>query len=266
MRKLNLLLVFMLLTVMQVLAQRTITGTVTGKDDGQGIPGVSVSIKGTTQGTTTDINGKYSLSVPGETSVLVYSFVGMKKVEFPVPASGVLNVVMESEAIDVEGVVVVGYGVMRKSDVTGSVGKVNVEELKKVTTIDAAQALQGRVSGVNVISNSGNPGSGVKIRVRGVGTINNSDPLFVVDGFPMSDMSHIAPGDIESLEVLKDASATAIYGSRGANGVILVKTRTGSKSKKFEVRPMFRQVFRRLAASSNLPMQFSLHRHAKPSD
>ncbi|MCD6659398.1 MAG: TonB-dependent receptor [Lentimicrobium sp.] len=235
MRKLNLLLVFMLLTVMQVLAQRTITGTVTGKDDGQGIPGVSVSIKGTTQGTTTDINGKYSLSVPGETSVLVYSFVGMKKVEFPVPASGVLNVVMESEAIDVEGVVVVGYGVMRKSDVTGSVGKVNVEELKKVTTIDAAQALQGRVSGVNVISNSGNPGSGVKIRVRGVGTINNSDPLFVVDGFPMSDMSHIAPGDIESLEVLKDASATAIYGSRGANGVILVKTRTGSKSKKFEV-------------------------------
>jgi len=235
MRKLNLLLVFMLLTVMHVLAQRTITGTVTSKDDGQGIPGVSVIIKGTTQGTTTDINGKYNLNVPKEATMLVYSFIGMKKQELPVLASGIMDVIMESEAIDVEGVVVVGYGVMRKSDVTGSVGSVDVAELKKVTTIDAAQALQGRVSGVNVISNSGNPGSGVKIRVRGIGTINNSDPLFVVDGFPMGDMSHIAPSDIESMEVLKDASATAIYGSRGANGVILVKTRSGSSRSKFEV-------------------------------
>lgn len=235
MRKLNLLLVFMLLTVMHVLAQRTITGTVTSKDDGQGIPGVSVIIKGTTQGTTTDINGKYNLNVPKEATMLVYSFIGMKKQELPLLASGIMDVIMESEAIDVEGVVVVGYGVMRKSDVTGSVGSVDVADLKKVTTIDAAQALQGRVSGVNVISNSGNPGSGVKIRVRGIGTINNSDPLFVVDGFPMGDMSHIAPSDIESMEVLKDASATAIYGSRGANGVILVKTRSGSSGRRFEV-------------------------------
>lgn len=235
MRKLNLLLVIMLLTAMQVLAQRTITGTVTSKDDGKGIPGVTITVKGTTQGTITEPDGKYRLQVQKDALTLVFSYIGMKKQEVNLTGSDVVNVVMENEAIDVEGVVVVGYGTLRKSDVTGSVAKINVEELKKVTSIDAAQALQGRVAGVNVISNSGNPGSGVKIRVRGIGTINNSDPLFVVDGFPMGDMSHIAPNDIESLEVLKDASATAIYGSRGANGVILVKTRSGSKGSRFEV-------------------------------
>lgn len=235
MRKLSLLLVLMLLTAMQLLAQRTITGTVTGKEDGKGIPGVSVIIKGTTQGTLTNIDGNYSLSVPKDAAMLVFTFVGMKKQEIAITSSNTIDVQLESEAIDVEGVVVVGYGTMRKSDVTGSVGKVNSADLKKVSTIDAAQALQGRVAGVNVMSNSGSPGAGVKIRVRGIGTINNSDPLYVVDGFPMSDMSHIAPNDIESMEVLKDASATAIYGSRGANGVILVKTRSGAKGTKFEV-------------------------------
>jgi hypothetical protein len=123
MRKLNLLLVFMLLTVMQVLAQRTITGTVTSMDDGAGIPGVSITVKGTTQGTTTDIDGKYRLLVPKEATTLVYSYVGMKKQELPVSESNMMNVVLEAEAIDVEAVVVVGYGVMRKSDVTGSVGR-----------------------------------------------------------------------------------------------------------------------------------------------
>jgi len=235
MRKLSLLLVFLLLTVMQVLAQRTITGTVTSMEDGNGIPGVSVVIKGTTQGALTDIDGKYSLNVPKESKTLVFTFVGMKKQELEITASNTMDVQLQSEAIDVEGVVVVGYGTMRKSDITGSVGKVNVADLRKVTTIDAAQSMQGRVAGVNVISNSGAPGAGVTVRVRGIGTINNSDPLYVVDGFPMSDMSHIAPGDIESMEVLKDASATAIYGSRGANGVILVKTRSGSKGSKLEV-------------------------------
>jgi len=252
MRKLSLLLVLMLLTVMQVLAQRTITGKVTSMDDGNGIPGVSVIIKGTTQGVLTDIDGKYSLNVPKEGKVLVFTFVGMKKQELEITASNTLDVVLESEAVNVEGVVVVGYGTMRKSDVTGSVGRVNVADLKKVTTVDAAQAIQGRVAGVNVMSNSGNPGSGVKIRVRGIGTINNSDPLYVVDGFPMGDMSHIAPNDIESMEVLKDASATAIYGSRGANGVILVKTRSGSKGGKLEVQANFQTGFSEVAKKLEL--------------
>jgi len=252
MRKLNLLLVFMLLTVMQVLAQRTITGTVTSAEDGNGIPGVSVIVKGTTVGTLTDIEGKYSLNVPKEATTLVFSFVGMKKQEMAITASNAMDVVMQSEAIDVEGVVVVGYGVMRKSDVTGSVGKVNPADLKKVTTIDAASALQGRVAGVNVMSNSGNPGAGTKVRIRGIGTINNSDPLYVVDGFPMGDISHISPTDVESMEVLKDASATAIYGSRGANGVILVKTRSGSKGSKFEVQANVQTGFSEVAKKLEL--------------
>jgi len=252
MRKLSLLLVFMLLTVMQVLAQRTITGNITSLEDGKGIPGVSVIIKGTTQGTLTDIDGKYSLGVPKEATTLVYTFVGMKKQELAITASNVMDVQMQSEAIDVEGVVVVGYGVMRKSDVTGSVGKVNPADLKKVTTIDAAKALQGRVAGVNVMSNSGNPGAGTKVRIRGIGTINNSDPLYVVDGFPMGDISHIAPNDVESMEVLKDASATAIYGSRGANGVILVKTRSGSKGSKLEVQANVQTGFSEVAKKLEL--------------
>ena len=157
MRKLNLLLVFMLLTIMQVLAQRTIMGTVTSMEDGKGVPGVSVIIKGTTQGVLTDIDGKYNLNVPKNATTLVFSFVGMKKQELAITSSNQLDVQLQSEAIDVEGVVVVGYGTMRKSDVTGSVGRVNVADLKKVSTIDAAQAIQGRVAGVNVMSNSGSP-------------------------------------------------------------------------------------------------------------
>jgi TonB-dependent starch-binding outer membrane protein SusC len=235
MRKLKLLLAFMLLTVLPVLAQRTLTGTVTSKEDGKGIPGVSVVVKGTNLGALTNIDGAYSLNVTREATTLVFSFVGMKKQEIAITSSSVIDVQLEPEAVDVEGVVVVGYGVMRKSDVTGSVGKVNVADLKKVSTIDATQAIQGRVAGVNVMSNSGFPGAGAKVRIRGIGTINNSDPLYVVDGFPMGDISHISPNDIESMEVLKDASATAIYGSRGANGVILVKTRSGAEGKKFEV-------------------------------
>jgi TonB-linked SusC/RagA family outer membrane protein len=264
MRKLNLLLVFMLLTVVQLLAQRTITGIVTSMDDGKGIPGVSVIVKGTTTGSLTDIDGKYSLNVPREATTLVFSFVGMKKQEVLLTASNTLNVQLQSEAIDVEGVVVVGYGVMRKSDVTGSVGKVNVADLKKVSTIDAAQAIQGRVAGVNVMSNSGNPGAGTKIRIRGIGTINNSDPLYVVDGFPMGDISHIAPNDVESMEVLKDASATAIYGSRGANGVILIKTRSGSKGSKFEVQANVQTGFSEVAKKLELAnaSEFAMARKA----
>ena len=237
---------------MQVLAQRTITGTVTSTEDGKGIPGVSVIVKGTTVGTLTNIDGQYSLNVPKEATTLVFSFVGMKKQESAITSSNVLDIQLQSEAIDVEGVVVVGYGVMRKSDVTGSVGKVNPADLKKVTTIDAAKALQGRVAGVNVMSNSGNPGAGTKVRIRGIGTINNSDPLYVVDGFPMGDISHIAPNDVESMEVLKDASATAIYGSRGANGVILVKTRSGSKGSKFEVQANVQTGFSEVAKKLEL--------------
>ena len=216
-------------------AQQTkkVTGTVVDVT-GETVIGANVLVKGTTNGTITDMDGKFTLDVP-EGAVIEISFIGYQTQEIAYKGQSELQVVLTEDTETLEEVVVVGYGVMRKSDLTGSVGKVDVKEMSKVSTLDASQAMQGRIAGVSVISNSGNPGAGATIRVRGVGTINNSDPLYIVDGFPSNDISHIAPSDIESMEVLKDASATAIYGSRGANGVILVKTKSGAKGQKVEI-------------------------------
>ncbi len=214
-------------------SQTLMRGKVIDKSTREPLPGATIAADGTTVGTITNDKGEFVLTVPVNAKTVSVSFIGYNTESFAVAPEIIVE--LSSSNLSVDEVVVVGYGVVRKSDVTGSVAKINVDDIKKVTTIDAAQAIQGRVAGVNVMSNSGNPGAGVKIRVRGIGTINNSDPLFVVDGFPMGDISHIAPTDIESMEVLKDASATAIYGSRGANGVILVKTRSGLKNRKVEV-------------------------------
>jgi TonB-dependent starch-binding outer membrane protein SusC len=224
---------FLLLSCSYITAQTKVTGVI--KDEkGATLPGVNISVVGSNKSVSSDFDGRYGIEVPSDATLLV-SYMGFESKKTIVNGQSIINVTLRSSSEDLKEVVIVGYGTMRKSDVTGSVSKVNVADLQKVTTIDASKALQGRVAGVNVISNSGSPGSGVKIRIRGVGTINNSDPLYVVDGFPMGDIQHIAPSDIESMEVLKDASATSIYGSRGANGVILIKTRTGSKSGKFLV-------------------------------
>jgi TonB-linked SusC/RagA family outer membrane protein len=204
-----------------------VSGVVTG-ENGEGVFGVSVVVVGATVGVTTDATGRYAINVPDGATRLLFSSLDYSPVEREVPAGGgELNVALTVRAYDVEEVVVVGYGTMRKSDLTGAVAKVSTDDLKQLSTIDIGQALAGRVAGVDVISNSGEPGSGTKIRIRGYGTINTSDPLYVVDGFPVSDIDYLSPQDIESLEILKDASATAIYGSRGANGVILIKTRGG---------------------------------------
>lgn len=232
MRKAFLLLLFIGL-YSSVFSQINVKGKVIDKSTKESLPGATIQADGTTIGTITNEKGEFELTAPKGSQSLTISFIGYQPQKVAVKSN--LIVELDPDNLNLDEVVVVGYGTMRKSDMTGSVAKVNVEDMRKATSIDAAKAIQGRVAGVNVISNSGSPGSGVKIRVRGIGTINNSDPLFVVDGFPMGDISHIAPTDIESMEVLKDASATAIYGSRGANGVILVKTRTGSKSGKFEV-------------------------------
>jgi TonB-dependent starch-binding outer membrane protein SusC len=231
MKKILLFLFVLCMSCFYTVYAQTISGIVTSAEDGSPLPGANVQEKGTNIGAITDLNGAYSIKISSNNSVLVFSLVGYKPHEIAYSGNSNINVALETEAFGIDEVVVVGYGTMRKSDLTGSVAKVNVEDIRKVSTIDAAHAIQGRLAGVNVISNSGNPGSGVTIRVRGIGTINNSNPLFVVDGFPLGDISHIAPTDIESMEVLKDASATAIYGSRGANGVILVKTRSGTKNK-----------------------------------
>jgi len=194
---------------------------------GVGLPGVTVLVKGTTNGTSTGADGSFTIQAP-ENSVLVFSFVGYTKQELPVAgaASG-LTVTLAESTQSLTDVVVIGYGTARKSDLTGAVASVNSAQLTQVATSDPVQALQGRVAGVEVTSNSGQPGSGTRIRVRGVGTINNSDPLYVVDGIQTSDIGFLLPTDIESTEILKDASATAIYGSRGANGVVLITTKHG---------------------------------------
>jgi TonB-dependent starch-binding outer membrane protein SusC len=194
---------------------------------GAGLPGVTVLVKGTTNGTSTGADGSFTIQAP-ENSVLVFSFVGYTKQELPVAgaASG-LTVTLAESAQSLTDVVVIGYGTARKSDLTGAVASVTGAQLTQVATSDPVQAIQGRVAGVEVTSNSGQPGSGTRIRVRGVGTINNSDPLYVVDGIQTSDIGFLLPADIESTEILKDASATAIYGSRGANGVVIITTKHG---------------------------------------
>ena len=222
--------------------------------------GVNVIVKGaTTLGTITDVDGKYTLSVPAEKATLVFSYVGYVTQEVAVGSRSTVNVVLVDDAQALEEVVVVGYGTMKKSDLTGSVSSISSDKFKVGTDLSPQQLMQGAFSGVNISQNSGKPGGSNTIRVRGGTSITASnDPLYVIDGVPINasagvSSSHIAsigsntdffdqesvnplsslnPGDIESINILKDASATAIYGSRGANGVIMITTKKGKKGVK----------------------------------
>ncbi|HEV7379036.1 MAG TPA: SusC/RagA family TonB-linked outer membrane protein, partial [Dyadobacter sp.] len=205
---------------------RTINGTVQD-DTGMPLPGVNIAIKGTTSGTSTDVEGRFSLTIPNNDVTLVFSFVGYNAQEIQPGSQTSLQVTLAQDTKALDEVVVVGYGTTKKSDITGAVASVKAEQITKIATVNPLQGIQGRVPGVNIVSQSGEPGAPVRVRIRGVGTINNSDPLYVVDGFQTNDISFLAPGDIASMEILKDASATAIYGSRGANGVILISTKRG---------------------------------------
>lgn len=214
-----------------------ITGKVTDSS-GSSLPGVSVVIKGTTNGTNTDATGNYSLSNIPANSTLVFSFVGMTTQELVIGSKTTVNVVLQEETVNIEQVVVVGYGTVKKSDLTGSIATVSTKEMKNTSVLSADQAIQGRTTGVLVVNNSGAPGSPVSIKIRGIGSFGNTDPLYVVDGMPVKDASfgkddnpsginYLNPNDIESIQVLKDASSAAIYGTRGANGVILITTKRG---------------------------------------
>lgn len=205
-----------------------ISGVVTDAKDGQPMIGVSVSVTGTTKGTITDLDGKYLLSVPADAFQLTFSYVGYNTQNIDINGKQVIDVVMSEDVDVLNEVVVVGYGTQRKSDLTGAVGSVRGADLIKIPNASAEQALQGKVAGVQVSSTSGAPGAIPVIRVRGVGTFNNSSPIFVVDGLILDNISFLNSSDIASMEVLKDASATAIYGSRGANGVIIVTTKLGT--------------------------------------
>ncbi len=217
------------LSIQETLQTKTVTGTVI---DAAGIPviGANVIVKGTTNGTITDFDGNFSLDVPAN-AVLEISYIGYLTAEVTVGNQSKVNVTLQEDTQALDEVVVVGYGTMRKSDVTGSIATAKGEELTKQQSFSALENLRGKVSGVNIFSNSSQPGAySNRVVIRGMSTINSSsDPLYVVDGVVMENFDLVNPNDIESMEVLKDASAAAIYGARGANGVIMVTTKRGKK-------------------------------------
>lgn len=232
MKKALLIISLLLLPFISIVAQvRSISGTVVSAEDKLPIPGATVVVEGTSIGTSTNNEGKYSLSVPAGTEALTFSFVGMKPQVVPIEGRSVINVELEEQSLEIDEVVAIGYGIQKKSDLTGAVSSISAEEISELPVMSVDQAMQGKVAGVQITQNSGAPGSDVMIRVRGIGTVNNSNPLYVIDGLATSSMNFLNPSDIKSIEVLKDASATAIYGSRGANGVIIITTKMGEKGR-----------------------------------
>ncbi len=232
MKKLALFFICILIAGVQISnAQvRSISGTVTSSEDGASIPGVSVLVKGTTIGTITNIDGFYQLQAPADAQTIVFSFVGMKNLEVTISGSTV-NAVMEADILGLDEVVVVGYGTATRQSFVGSATSVKSENIQSKAISNVSQSLAGEVAGVRIINTSGQPGTDATIRIRGFGSVNgNRDPLIVLDGVPYSgSLNSINPNDIETTTILKDATATAIYGSRGANGVILLTTKAGKE-------------------------------------
>jgi TonB-linked SusC/RagA family outer membrane protein len=220
-----------LFSSLTVFGQTTdVKGVVTDAETGETLIGVSVAQKGTTNGTMTDVDGQYSIKVP-EGATLVFTYVGYDSQEHR-PTGSTLDVGMKTSQQMLDEVVVVGYGVQKKSVVTAAISKVTAEELNAAKPSRVEDALKGKVSGVQITQSSGQPGAESKVRIRGIGTVNNSDPLYIVDGMPVDGgISYLNPVDIQSVEILKDAASAAIYGARAANGVILVTTKAGSKGK-----------------------------------
>lgn len=214
-----------------------INGKVTDAETGQGLPGVNIVLKGHDAGTSTDQEGNYSLEIPAaekENGILVVSFIGYLMQEIPVGGNTSVNISLQEDIVGLDQVVVVGYGTQKKSDLTGSVSQVKAEEINSYPSANVLQALSGRAAGVQVLQSTGAPGTGPSVRIRGQNSIQGeNEPLYVVDGFPISGSNPtlLNNSDIESIEILKDASATAIYGSRGANGVVLITTKQGKAGK-----------------------------------
>jgi TonB-linked SusC/RagA family outer membrane protein len=209
--------------------ERIISGTITDAKTNESIPGVNMIVKGTTIGTLSGVDGTYQLEVPAGNNILVFSFVGYITREIELGDSKTVNVALEPESKSLEEIVVVGYGTKRKSLVTGAISKVEAKDLQAISSTRADQAIQGRTAGVSILPTSGSPGAGTKIRIRGTNSNGNSNPLFIVDGMKTDDINNIDPSDIASIEVLKDAASSAIYGTEGANGVVLISTKSGSE-------------------------------------
>ena len=244
--KINFLYLILFLSSAAFGQTRNISGTVTDAADGKTIPGATILVKGTTSGTTTDVNGKFSLKVNENAKILVFSFIGMKTIELPIKESNVINVQMEVENVTLDEFVVIGYGAVKKSDLTGSVASIRSDDLKKIPVNSFDQGIQGKVTGVQVTQLSSQPGGAISLRIRGGNSIMaGNEPLYVIDGVliesamdfswigspAQNGLSSINPNDIESMEILKDASATSIYGAKGANGVVLITTKRGKAGK-----------------------------------
>jgi len=236
------ILVFMVLCGFLATAfaqEKLITGTVTGTEDNLGIPGVTVQVKGTTTGVVTDTDGQYSIKA-SEGQILVYRFTGQKTQEVTVGAGNIIDIAMQPDLLNLEEVIVVAYGVQKREASTGSVGEVRSAEIKNIPETSIEKMLTGKVAGVQVTSTSGQPGAASEIRIRGISSINaGTEPLYVIDGIPVlsgnqsyftntgNALASLNPNDVESMTILKDAAASSIYGSRAANGVILITTKSG---------------------------------------
>lgn len=206
-----------------------VTGRVTDATDNP-LPGINIIIKGTTTGTITDLDGNYVLNLPTSEATVVFSAVGYVSQEFIVTANQVADIVLAEDITGLEEIVVVGYGIQKKSLVTGAISSIDNEDM--VSSVQRVeQALQGKAAGVTVLPSSGAPGAGIKVRIRGTGSNGNAEPLYIIDGMKSGDMNYLNPDDIESIEVLKDAASSAIYGTEGANGVVIITTKSGVKGK-----------------------------------
>ena len=231
-----LLLLAWLLPLSGVMAQSmAVTGQVTDADDGTPLPGVTVVEKGTYTGGVTDLDGQYTIMVSSPDAMLTFTYIGYKTTDEKVGGKSTLDLTLSADVAGLEEAIVIGYGNQQRSKISGAVGTIDLKDATSVPVLRTEQALQGRAAGVQVTQNSGQPGSTQSIRIRGTGSLNNAEPLWVVDGIPTGGIDFLNPSDIESISLLKDAASAAIYGARGGNGVILVTTKKGAKGQPAQV-------------------------------
>lgn len=228
--RLAMLLVAALFAMTAYAQKIKVTGTVVDGQNNEPLTGVTVKEKGVSNGVITDINGNYSISVEAN-ATLQFTYMGFSMQEVAVNKRTRINVTMESDSKMLDELIVIGYGVQRKSDVTGSISSIQGKDINSQPVSSTLQALQGRAAGVNIIQNTGAPGSNTTIKIRGTGTVNDSDPLYVVDGFIVDNIDYLNPNDIENVEIFKDAASSAVYGSRAANGVVAITTKSGKSGK-----------------------------------
>jgi TonB-dependent starch-binding outer membrane protein SusC len=236
--------------------QRTVNGTVTD-NTGAPLPGVTVVLQGTTTGTITNLDGNYQLEVPAGADVLVFSYIGMLRQVVEIGNQTTINITLQPDMIGVDEVVVVGYGTRMKEELTGAVSSISNEKLQISNAPSVVSRMQGQVSGVT-ITQANRPGGDATIRVRGIGTINNANPLFIIDGVPTGPGNNINANDIESISVLKDASSSAIYGARGANGVIIITTKRGRVNQAPSINFNVKTGVARLPTSTTCSIQMSM--------